>query len=121
MSDGSSKPVTAQILPRFRKSSFAKPQDRNATGPSRNFPKQVPFLSNREKVGSNDMVHNYYLEEAKKYKNVIKPGMYRIVTSSTQHRTPQLPQTSRNANSRVSTSTGVNHTTSVSRPQPAGI
>ncbi|GJU47813.1 retrovirus-related pol polyprotein from transposon TNT 1-94 [Tanacetum coccineum] len=49
--------------------------------------------------------------------NVIKPGMYRIDTRTTQTRAPQLPQTSRNTNPRVSTSTGVNHRTNVSRPQ----
>ncbi|GJY10661.1 retrovirus-related pol polyprotein from transposon TNT 1-94 [Tanacetum coccineum] len=49
--------------------------------------------------------------------NVIKPGMYRINTRTTQTRAPQLPQTSRNTNPRVSTSTGVNHRTIVSRPQ----
>ncbi|GKC91402.1 retrovirus-related pol polyprotein from transposon TNT 1-94 [Tanacetum coccineum] len=49
--------------------------------------------------------------------NVIKPGMYRIDTSTTQARAPQLPQTSRNTNPRVSTSTRVTHRTSVSRPR----
>nr|GEW60983.1 hypothetical protein [Tanacetum cinerariifolium] len=48
------------------KSSFAKPYDVNAPGPSRNNPKHVSFQSPRESVGLNDMVHNYYLEEAKK-------------------------------------------------------
>ncbi|GJS76093.1 hypothetical protein Tco_0725974 [Tanacetum coccineum] len=50
--------------------------------------------------------------------NVIKPGMYRIESSTTQTRAPQLTQTSRNTNPRVSTSTGVAHRTNVSRPQP---
>ncbi|GJR69780.1 hypothetical protein Tco_0015845 [Tanacetum coccineum] len=49
--------------------------------------------------------------------NVIKPGMYRIDTRTTQTRASQLPQTSRNTNPRVSTSTGVIHKTNVSRPQ----
>ncbi|GJS43071.1 retrovirus-related pol polyprotein from transposon TNT 1-94 [Tanacetum coccineum] len=49
--------------------------------------------------------------------NVIKPDMYRIDTRTTQTRAPQLPQTSRNTNPRVSTSTGVIHRTNVSRPQ----
>ncbi|GJR04858.1 retrovirus-related pol polyprotein from transposon TNT 1-94 [Tanacetum coccineum] len=49
--------------------------------------------------------------------NVIKPGMYRIDTRTTQTRAPVLPQTSRNTNPRVSTSTGVIHRTNVSRPQ----
>ncbi|GJV93279.1 retrovirus-related pol polyprotein from transposon TNT 1-94 [Tanacetum coccineum] len=50
--------------------------------------------------------------------NVIKPGMYRIASSTTQTRAPQLNQTSRNTNIHVSTSTGVAHKTNVSRPQP---
>ncbi|GJY67797.1 hypothetical protein Tco_0470779 [Tanacetum coccineum] len=49
--------------------------------------------------------------------NVIKPGMYQIETRTTQTRAPQLPQTSRNTNPRVSTSTEVIHKTNVSRPQ----
>ncbi|GKA21642.1 hypothetical protein Tco_0701631 [Tanacetum coccineum] len=49
--------------------------------------------------------------------NVIKLGMYRIDTTTTQTRAPQLAQTSRNTNPRVSTSTGVNHRTIVSRSQ----
>ncbi|GKC73817.1 hypothetical protein Tco_1119700 [Tanacetum coccineum] len=50
--------------------------------------------------------------------NVIKPDMYRIASSTAQTRVPQLNQTSRNTNPRVSTSTGVAHKTNVSRPQP---
>ncbi|GJR04665.1 retrovirus-related pol polyprotein from transposon TNT 1-94 [Tanacetum coccineum] len=49
--------------------------------------------------------------------NVIKLGMYRIDTRTTQTRAPRLPQTSRNTNPRVSTSSRVIHKTSVSRPQ----
>ncbi|GJU33179.1 retrovirus-related pol polyprotein from transposon TNT 1-94 [Tanacetum coccineum] len=49
--------------------------------------------------------------------NVIKPGMYQIDTRITQTRAPQFPQTSRNTNPRVSTSTGIIHRTNVSRPQ----
>nr|GEY48625.1 retrovirus-related Pol polyprotein from transposon TNT 1-94 [Tanacetum cinerariifolium] len=49
--------------------------------------------------------------------NVLKPGMYRINSRSTQTRVPQLHQTVRNTNPRVSTSTRVNHNTNVSRPQ----
>ncbi|GJV77126.1 hypothetical protein Tco_1508710 [Tanacetum coccineum] len=45
-------------------------------------------------------------------------GMYRIASSTTQTRAPQLTRTSRNTNPRVSTSTGVTHRTNVSRPQP---
>nr|GEV41231.1 retrovirus-related Pol polyprotein from transposon TNT 1-94 [Tanacetum cinerariifolium] len=48
--------------------------------------------------------------------NVLRPGMYRLDNRTTQTRAPQLPQTVRNTNPRVSTSTGVNHKTNVSRP-----
>ncbi|GJV84039.1 retrovirus-related pol polyprotein from transposon TNT 1-94 [Tanacetum coccineum] len=56
-------------------------------------------------------------KQAEIHSNVLKPGMYRISTTTTQSRTPQLPHASRNTNPHVSKSTGVNHTTSVSRPQ----
>nr|GEU79771.1 retrovirus-related Pol polyprotein from transposon TNT 1-94 [Tanacetum cinerariifolium] len=49
--------------------------------------------------------------------NVLKPGMHRIVNRTTQTRTLQSPQNFRNTNPYVSTSTGVNHKTNVSRPQ----
>nr|GEU63535.1 retrovirus-related Pol polyprotein from transposon TNT 1-94 [Tanacetum cinerariifolium] len=49
--------------------------------------------------------------------NVLKQEMYRIDNMSTQTRAPQLPQTVRNTNPRMSTSTRVNHKTNVSRPQ----
>nr|GEW63673.1 copia protein [Tanacetum cinerariifolium] len=48
--------------------------------------------------------------------NVLKPGMYRIDNRSTQTRAPQLPQTVRNTNPRVSTFTRVNHNTNVNIP-----
>ncbi|GJX94282.1 hypothetical protein Tco_0348868 [Tanacetum coccineum] len=49
--------------------------------------------------------------------NVLKPGMYRIASTTTQTRTTQLPHASRNTNPHMSKSSGVIHTTSVSRPQ----
>nr|GEZ73236.1 retrovirus-related Pol polyprotein from transposon TNT 1-94 [Tanacetum cinerariifolium] len=49
--------------------------------------------------------------------NVLKPGMYIIDNMTTHTRAPQLPQTIRNTNPRVSTSTGVNHNANVSRLQ----
>nr|GEW14622.1 hypothetical protein [Tanacetum cinerariifolium] len=48
--------------------------------------------------------------------NVLKPGMYRIDNKIAHIRAPQLPQTVRNTNLRMSTSTGVNHKPNVSRP-----
>ncbi|GJZ52244.1 hypothetical protein Tco_0606759, partial [Tanacetum coccineum] len=53
-----SKPVTPHYLPKVRESVFAKPHHVIAPGSSRN--------SSKESYGSNDMAHNYYLEEAKK-------------------------------------------------------
>nr|GEV84953.1 hypothetical protein [Tanacetum cinerariifolium] len=49
--------------------------------------------------------------------NVLKPGMYRIDKRTTQTRALQSSQTVRNTNPHVSTFTGVNHKTNVSRPQ----
>ncbi|GJS12276.1 hypothetical protein Tco_0369072 [Tanacetum coccineum] len=43
--------------------------------------------------------------------------MYRMPHNTTKNREPQLPHASRNTNPHVSKSSGVNHTTSVSRPQ----
>nr|GEX27327.1 hypothetical protein [Tanacetum cinerariifolium] len=49
--------------------------------------------------------------------NVLAPGMYKLHTDHNQARTSQLPQDSRKTNKRVSFSTCVIPTTSVSRPQ----
>nr|GEV23801.1 hypothetical protein [Tanacetum cinerariifolium] len=49
--------------------------------------------------------------------NVLASGMYKIHIDHTQARTSQLPQDSKKTNKRVSFSTGVILTTSVSRPQ----
>ncbi|GJS98754.1 hypothetical protein Tco_0819924 [Tanacetum coccineum] len=56
----SSKPVTQHYLPKGRESAFAKPNHVIASSSSRNSSKNMPRFS------SNDMAHNYYLEEAKK-------------------------------------------------------
>ncbi|GJW52898.1 retrovirus-related pol polyprotein from transposon TNT 1-94 [Tanacetum coccineum] len=49
--------------------------------------------------------------------NVIAPGMYKVHTKPNQTRTQQFPQDIRKTNKRVSFSTGVISTTSVSKPQ----
>ncbi|GJU78074.1 hypothetical protein Tco_1275144 [Tanacetum coccineum] len=54
-----SKPVTQHYLPKGRESAFAKPNHMIASSSSRN-------SLNMPRFSSNDMVHNYYLEEAKK-------------------------------------------------------
>nr|GEU79537.1 Gag-Pol polyprotein [Tanacetum cinerariifolium] len=49
--------------------------------------------------------------------NVLRPGMYRIDNRRAHTRATQLPQFIRNTNPRMSTSIGVNHKATVSRPQ----
>nr|GEW33564.1 hypothetical protein [Tanacetum cinerariifolium] len=60
------KPITLYSWPKVRQSAIAKPYHVDAPGPSRKSIKRVSFQSPKESIGSNDMVHNYYLEEAKK-------------------------------------------------------
>nr|GEZ39214.1 hypothetical protein [Tanacetum cinerariifolium] len=55
-----SKPVTTYYLPEKREAAFAKPHHMIASRNSRNSSK------NMQRFSSNDMVHNYYLEKAKK-------------------------------------------------------
>ncbi|GKF61882.1 hypothetical protein Tco_0181936, partial [Tanacetum coccineum] len=55
--------------------------------------------------------------QAARNTNELKPGMFRIASTTTQNRTPQLPRASRNTNPYMSKSSGVIYTTSVSRPQ----
>ncbi|GJW71166.1 hypothetical protein Tco_0128083 [Tanacetum coccineum] len=55
-----SRPVTQHYLPKRRESVFAKPDHMIASSESRNSSKNMPRFS------LNDMVHNYYLDEAKK-------------------------------------------------------
>ncbi|GKD43677.1 hypothetical protein Tco_1268322 [Tanacetum coccineum] len=76
-----SKPITQHYFPKGRESAFAKPNHMIAPDSSRN--------SSKESYGSNDMAHNYYLEEAKKKtqdknKN-LKP---REMPSARTHHTP---------------------------------
>ncbi|GJT25186.1 hypothetical protein Tco_0895123 [Tanacetum coccineum] len=76
-----SKIVTPHYLPKVRESVFVKPHHVIASGSSRN--------SSKESYGSNDMAHNYYLEEAKKKtqdKNMnLKPSV--MHTTSLQNTT----------------------------------
>ncbi|GJR51702.1 hypothetical protein Tco_1402223 [Tanacetum coccineum] len=55
-----SKPVTPHYLPKIQKSAFVKPHHVITYSESRNSSKNMP------RFNSNDMVHNHYLEEAKK-------------------------------------------------------
>ncbi|GJT92050.1 hypothetical protein Tco_1080895 [Tanacetum coccineum] len=65
VSDGLFKQVTQQNFPKIRKQAVRN-TNVIAPGPSRNHPKHLSFQSPKEFVGSNYMVHNYYLEKAKK-------------------------------------------------------
>ncbi|GJR66399.1 hypothetical protein Tco_0012464 [Tanacetum coccineum] len=55
-----SKPLTQHYLPKGKESAFAKPHHVIASSESRNSSKNMPRFS------SNDMVHNHYLNEARK-------------------------------------------------------
>nr|GEU55223.1 hypothetical protein [Tanacetum cinerariifolium] len=83
--------LTLHSWPQVRKSSSTKPYDVNAPGPFRNRPKHVSFQSPRESVGSNDMVNNYYLEEAKKKAQLQKDKALNTKTSVQQ--SARLPNT----------------------------
>ncbi|GKA50096.1 hypothetical protein Tco_0743169, partial [Tanacetum coccineum] len=60
VSNNLSKPVTQHYLPKRRESVSAKPDHMIASSESRDSSKNVPRFS------SNDMVHNHYLDEARK-------------------------------------------------------
>ncbi|GJW99064.1 retrovirus-related pol polyprotein from transposon TNT 1-94 [Tanacetum coccineum] len=84
-----------------------------------NYAKKKPVSKTNESEGLSKPVTPQNLPQtATQAVNVIKPCMYRIASSTTQTRAPQLTQTSRNTNPRMSTSTGVAYRTNVSRPQP---
>ncbi|GJX92989.1 hypothetical protein Tco_0347575 [Tanacetum coccineum] len=60
MNNNLSRPVTQHYLPKRKESIFAKPDHKIASSESRNSSKNMPIFS------SNDMVHNHYLDEARK-------------------------------------------------------
>ncbi|GKA82592.1 retrovirus-related pol polyprotein from transposon TNT 1-94 [Tanacetum coccineum] len=102
VSNNLTKPVTPHSWPPARKLSFAKPYDVNAPSPSRKSPKHVSFQSPKESVGSIDIVHNYYLEEAKNKAQLqqnkalnIKPSVQQSTrlpnTANDPHRTRVSP------------------------------
>nr|GEW01878.1 copia protein [Tanacetum cinerariifolium] len=87
----------------------------------RYFPKTKPVPKTNVLEGLSKSVTTQTLSQTARQAvnniNVHRPGMYRIDNRITQTRAPQLPQTVKNTNPRVSTSTGVNHKTNLSRPQ----
>ncbi|GJY04037.1 gag-pol polyprotein [Tanacetum coccineum] len=60
VNNNSSRPVTQHYLPKRRESVSAKPDHMITSSESRNSSKSMPRFS------SNDMVHNYYLDKARK-------------------------------------------------------
>nr|GEY34127.1 hypothetical protein [Tanacetum cinerariifolium] len=66
---------------------------------------------------SNSLDRIYFQKTKSIPKANVSEGMYRIDNRTAHTRAPQLPQTLRNTNPRVSTSIRVNHKPTVSRPQ----
>ncbi|GKA44453.1 hypothetical protein Tco_0737177 [Tanacetum coccineum] len=85
-----SKPVTQHYLPKKTESAFAKPDHMIASSSSRNSSKNMPRFS------SNDMVHNHYLDVAKK----------------------KIQERDRNSTTSVTTSARFQSTTDDSKPKP---
>ncbi|GJW08527.1 retrovirus-related pol polyprotein from transposon TNT 1-94 [Tanacetum coccineum] len=110
----------AQRIPKL--SVLGKPAPFSDSLERKYFAKKKSVLKTNESEGLSKPVTPQNLPQtatqAVRNTNVIKPGMYRIASRTTQTRAPKLNQTSRNTNPRVSTSTGVAHKTNVSRPQP---
>ncbi|GJR85667.1 hypothetical protein Tco_0209678 [Tanacetum coccineum] len=85
-----SKPITQHYLPKKTESAFAKPDHMIASSSSRNSSKNMPRFS------SNDMVHNHYLDVAKK----------------------KIQERDRNSTTSVTTSARIQTTTDDSKPKP---
>ncbi|GJT00397.1 hypothetical protein Tco_0821566 [Tanacetum coccineum] len=85
-----SRPVTQHYLPKRRESVFAKPDHMIASSESRNISKNMPRFS------LNDIVHNHYLDEARK----------------------KTPERDRNSKTSVMSSARFQSTTDGSKPKP---
>ncbi|GJQ98737.1 retrovirus-related pol polyprotein from transposon TNT 1-94 [Tanacetum coccineum] len=99
-----------------------KPSVLGKPTPFSNSPEMRSFQTNKSvnKTNASDGLFKPVTQQnykAVRNTNVLKPGMFRIASTTTQTRTPQLPHASRNTNPHMSKSLGVIHTTSVSRPQ----
>ncbi|GJX77133.1 hypothetical protein Tco_0323944 [Tanacetum coccineum] len=112
------KPVTTHYLPKERESAFAKPHHVIAPSSSRNSSNSVSTLTPKKTYGSNDMIHNYYLEDARKKTQErgrnSKPSVIpSVISQSTANGSKPKPrsdtQTSRNwhasKNSSITTTT----------------
>ncbi|GJV44359.1 hypothetical protein Tco_1428895 [Tanacetum coccineum] len=83
--------VTPHTWPQVRQSAFAKPHHVNAPRPSRYSSIQVSTSTPKESVGSNDMVQNCYLEEAKKKAQLQKDKV--LNSKPSVQKTARLPNT----------------------------
>ncbi|GJR84908.1 hypothetical protein Tco_0155693 [Tanacetum coccineum] len=86
------KPVTPHSLPKVREFVVAKPHRVIAPGLSRNNSKIVSKLSPKESIGSDDMVHKYYLKEARKKEQLQKDQALNSLPSVPK--SARLPNTS---------------------------
>nr|GEV84775.1 retrovirus-related Pol polyprotein from transposon TNT 1-94 [Tanacetum cinerariifolium] len=103
-----SKPVTPHYLPKVREYVLAKPHHVIAPGSSRN--------SSKESYGSNDMVHNYYLEEAKKKTRDKNRNLkLRKMPSARTHHTPNAYIPKPRSNNQTWVPTGKTFTSSITK------
>ncbi|GJU02492.1 retrovirus-related pol polyprotein from transposon TNT 1-94 [Tanacetum coccineum] len=104
-----------------RQSVLGKPATFSDSLAKTDFSKSKPVTTNNVSNDFSKPVTTHILPQnvmpILKNTNVIAPGMYKVHTRPNQTRTPQLPQDIRKTNKRVSFSTRVIPTTSVSRPQ----
>nr|GEV35574.1 hypothetical protein [Tanacetum cinerariifolium] len=109
----------AQRIP--KPSVLGKPTPFSDSLERKKFPKtKLVSIANVSEVLSKPVTTQTLPQTAKKAvsnTNVLRPGMYRIDNRTRHIRVPQLPQTVKNTNLCVSTSTGVNHKPNVSIPQ----
>nr|GEV64927.1 hypothetical protein [Tanacetum cinerariifolium] len=75
-----------------------------------------PSVLDKPTPFSNSIDRIYFQKTKSVPKANVSEGMYRIDNRTTHTRAPQLPQTVRNTNPRVSTSTRVNHKHAIRRP-----
>ncbi|GJU02572.1 retrovirus-related pol polyprotein from transposon TNT 1-94 [Tanacetum coccineum] len=135
------KKLIAKLKGKYVETNFEKPsvirqlnafksQRQSILGKSATFSDSLAknFFSKSKSVTKNDVSTDFSkpvtaqilpqnVKSILKNTNVIAPEMYKMHTKPNQTRTPQLPQDIRKTNKRVSFSTGVIPTTSVSRPQ----
>nr|GFB31720.1 hypothetical protein [Tanacetum cinerariifolium] len=104
-----------------RPSVLGKPTTFSNSFIRKDFSKSTSVIQNNASNGFSKPVTTQTLPTNKKSclknSNVLAPGMYKFHTDHNQARTSKLPQDSKKTNKRMSFSTGVIPTTSVSRPQ----